>query len=61
MTDDVLPRIGDVLVVARGSWAFNDDRQLDPRKDPKRMIGQHGALTDDEVGVPLRLAGAFAT
>ncbi|WIB61796.1 alkaline phosphatase family protein [Curtobacterium sp. MCLR17_007] len=61
VTDDVLPRIGDVLVVARGSWAFNDDRQLDPRKDPKRMIGQHGALTDDEVGVPLRLAGAFAT
>ncbi|MCJ1715446.1 alkaline phosphatase family protein [Curtobacterium sp. VKM Ac-2922] len=60
VADDVLPRIGDVLIVARGSWAFNDDRQLDPRKDPKRMIGQHGALTDDEVGVPLRLAGAFA-
>ncbi|OIH93785.1 alkaline phosphatase family protein [Curtobacterium sp. MCBA15_001] len=60
VAEDVLPRIGDVLVVARGSWAFNDDRELDPRKDPKRMIGQHGALTDDEVGVPLRLAGAFA-
>ena len=58
--DRVLPRIGDVVVVARGSWAFNDDRELDPRKEPKRMIGQHGALTDDEVFVPLRLAGAFA-
>lgn len=60
VADEVRPRIGDVVVVARGSWAFNDDRELDPRKDPKRMIGQHGALTDDEVGVPLRLAGAFA-
>ncbi|TCK62806.1 nucleotide pyrophosphatase/phosphodiesterase family protein [Curtobacterium sp. PhB136] len=60
VSDAVLPRIGDVVVVARGSWAFNDDRELDPRKDPKRMVGQHGALTDDEVGVPLRLAGAFA-
>lgn len=61
VVDEVRPRIGDVVVVARGSWAFNDDRELDPRKDPKRMIGQHGALTDDEVGVPLRLAGAFAS
>ncbi|WP_181429053.1 alkaline phosphatase family protein [Curtobacterium sp. MCSS17_008] len=57
----VLPRIGDVVVVARGSWAFNDDRDLDPRKEPRRMIGQHGAMTDDEVFVPLRLAGAFAS
>ena len=56
----VLPRIGDMVVVARGSWAFNDDRDLDPRREPKRMIGQHGAMTDDEVFVPLRLAGAFA-
>ncbi|MFJ3383081.1 MULTISPECIES: alkaline phosphatase family protein [unclassified Curtobacterium] len=60
VSDAVLPRIGDVVVVARGSWAFNDDRELDPRKDPKRMVGQHGALTDEELGVPLRLAGAFA-
>lgn len=60
VSDAVLPRIGDVVVVARGSWAFNDDRELDPRKDPKRMIGQHGALTDEELGVPLRFAGAFA-
>ncbi|MBT2500978.1 alkaline phosphatase family protein [Curtobacterium sp. ISL-83] len=60
VTDEVLPRIGDVIVVARGAWAFNDDRALTPRDVPKRMIGQHGAMTDDETLVPLRLAGAFA-
>jgi hypothetical protein len=58
--DRVLPRIGDVVVVARGSWAFNDDRALAPDEVPGRMIGQHGAMTDDETLVPLRLAGAFA-
>jgi hypothetical protein len=56
--DAVLPRIGDVLIVGRGSWAFNDDRAL--TGDPKRMIGQHGALSDDEAFVPLVLAGGFA-
>jgi hypothetical protein len=60
VSDDVLPRIGDVIVVARGSWAFNDDRELGDGDVPKRMVGQHGAMTDDELGVPLRLAGAFA-
>lgn len=58
--DRVLPRIGDVIVVARGSWAFNDDRALRPGEVPKRMVGQHGAMTDEETFVPLRLAGAFA-
>ncbi|WIB27782.1 alkaline phosphatase family protein [Curtobacterium sp. MCSS17_015] len=57
---EVLPRIGDVLLVARGSWAFNDDRAVPAGTDPGRMIGQHGAMTDDELLVPLRLAGAFA-
>jgi hypothetical protein len=57
----VVPRIGDVIVVARASWAFNDDRALRPDETPKRMVGQHGAMTDDETFVPLRLAGAFAT
>ncbi|WP_260855591.1 alkaline phosphatase family protein [Curtobacterium sp. 9128] len=60
VSEQVLPRIGDVVVVARGSWAFNDDRDLDPRRTPSRMVGQHGAMTDEETGVPLRLAGAFA-
>jgi len=60
VSDAVVDRIGDVIVVARGSWAFNDDRGLRAGETPKRMLGQHGAMTDDETLVPLRLAGAFA-
>lgn len=60
VSDAVVERIGDVIVVARGSWAFNDDRGLRGGEVPKRMIGQHGAMTDEETMVPLRLAGAFA-
>ncbi|MBA8990197.1 hypothetical protein FHW23_001443 [Curtobacterium pusillum] len=60
VSDAVVPRIGDIVLVARGSWAFNDDRSLRDGEQPKRMIGQHGAMTDDETLVPLRLAGAFA-
>jgi hypothetical protein len=60
VSDAVVPRIGDVVLVARGSWAFNDDRALRDGESPKRMVGQHGAMTDEETMVPLRLAGAFA-
>lgn len=55
---DVLPRIGDVLVAARGSVAYYDDRVAD--KKAQRMIGQHGSLTDQERIVPLIGLGAFA-
>lgn len=55
---EVLPRIGDVLVVARGTWAFYDDRLSDKRAQD--MIGQHGALTPEETSVPLVRLGAFA-
>ncbi|MFZ7087906.1 alkaline phosphatase family protein [Curtobacterium sp. RRHDQ10] len=54
----VVPRIGDVVVVSRGAWAHNDDRAV--TGTPKRMIGQHGGMSDDESFVPLVLAGAFA-
>ncbi|MDT0118069.1 alkaline phosphatase family protein [Microbacterium sp. PRF11] len=56
--DDVRPRIGDVLVAARGRFAFYDDRESDKR--PQRMVGQHGSLTDEERTVPLLRLGAFA-
>lgn len=56
--DDVLPRIGDILVAARSGVAYYDDRLAD--KKPQRMIGQHGSLTDQERVVPLVRLGAFA-
>ncbi|MER7795743.1 nucleotide pyrophosphatase/phosphodiesterase family protein [Microbacterium sp. NPDC096154] len=56
--DAVRPRIGDLLVAARGTWAFYDDRLDDKR--PQDMIGQHGSITPEEVTVPLLRLGAYA-
>ncbi len=57
--DDVVrPRIGDVLVAARGTWAFYDDRLDDKRA--QGMIGQHGSVTPEETTVPLLRLGAYA-
>ncbi len=52
----VLPRIGDILVIARSRVAFY------ARADDsgRRMVGQHGALSPDEVRVPLIRLGAAA-
>lgn len=58
VADAVLPRIGDVLVAARGALAYYDDRLSDKRS--QSMIGQHGSLTDQERIVPLIGLGEFA-
>ncbi|HWI31936.1 MAG TPA: alkaline phosphatase family protein [Microbacterium sp.] len=56
--DEVLHRIGDLIVAARGTWAFYDDRLTDKRA--QLMIGQHGSTTPEETLVPLIRLGAFA-
>jgi hypothetical protein len=53
---EVLPRIGDVLVAARKRVAYYADADDRGRK----MIGQHGSLSPDELNVPLLRFGAFA-
>jgi predicted AlkP superfamily pyrophosphatase or phosphodiesterase len=58
VADEVLPRIGDVIVAARKGIAYYDSRPANQKA--RGMIGQHGSLTDDEVRVPLIRAGAFA-
>jgi hypothetical protein len=55
---DVRDRMGDVIVAARASIAYYDDRLAD--KAPQRMVGQHGSLTPEERIVPLIRLGAFA-
>ena len=55
---EVLPRIGDVLIAARGLVAYYDDRLED--KAAQRMVGQHGSLTSAERIVPLIRLGAYA-
>lgn len=53
---EVLPRIGDVLVLARKRIAY----YVDPLDRGRAMIGQHGSVTPDETAVPLLRFGAFA-
>lgn len=53
---EVLPRIGEVLVAARGDHAY----YTDPDDRARGMIGQHGSLTPAETAVPLLRFGAFA-
>jgi len=51
---EVAPRIGDVLVAARDRVAY----YVDPLDRGRRMIGQHGSLSAEELAVPLlRFAG----
>ncbi len=51
VSDAVLPRIGDLLVLAREGIALIDGRRVDP--GAFEMIGQHGSLTRAERDVPL--------
>lgn len=57
VAEPVRRRIGDVLVAARGAWAFYDDRLAD--KSAQKMVGQHGSVTPEETTVPLIRFGAF--
>ncbi len=55
--DRVLPRIGSVLVAARTSVAYYDERTATPRA--RAMVGQHGSFSPEETQVPLARWGAF--
>jgi hypothetical protein len=50
-------RIGDVVALARGTWAF-----LAPEREPgpSRLAAYHGSLTATEIAIPLLLARGAA-
>jgi len=52
---EVVPRIGDVLVAARDRVAY----YTDPEDRGRRMVGQHGSLSADELTIPLLRFGAW--
>lgn len=54
--DGVRPRIGDLIIAARGSLALYDLRRTRPTA--MSMVGQHGSWTDEERLVPLRVIPA---
>jgi hypothetical protein len=52
--DDALAgRIGDVVALARGNWAFPASRR---EPGPARLVAYHGSLTATELAVPLLTA-----
>jgi hypothetical protein len=51
VADHVLPRIGDLVVVATGRFAVVDSAMARP--ELLRLIGQHGARTPEETLVPV--------
>ena len=53
---EVAPRIGDVLIAARERVAY----YVDPDDRGRRMVGQHGSLSPDELAIPLLRFGAWA-
>lgn len=53
---EVAPRIGDVLVAARQPVAY----YVDPEDRGRRMIGQHGSLSPEELTIPLLRFGRWA-
>jgi hypothetical protein len=56
--DDALaPRIGDVVALARGTWAFTAGVR-DP--GPSRLAAYHGSLTPTELAIPLLAARGAA-
>jgi hypothetical protein len=46
-------RVGDVVALARGSWAFPASRR---EPGPARLAAYHGSLTATELAVPLLCA-----
>jgi hypothetical protein len=48
--DAVVERIGDVVALARGTWALTTPR-LEP--GPSRLVAYHGSLTATELAIPL--------
>lgn len=55
---EVADRIGDVIVAARKRVVYYDSRIANTA--PRKMIGQHGSLSEDETRIPLLRFGAFA-
>ena len=55
--DAVRPRIGDLLIAARGRIAYYDSRQV--QDSGRSMVGQHGSFTPEEQAVPLIGIGDF--
>jgi hypothetical protein len=55
--DGLAPRIGDVVALARGSWALTASVR---EPGPSRLVAYHGSLTPTELAIPLLTARGAA-
>ncbi len=55
---EVVPRIGDIIVAARKGIAYYDSRPA--VQHGRSMVGQHGSWSPEETAIPLLRFGAFA-
>jgi hypothetical protein len=53
VAEEVAERIGDVVVLARGSWAFTAPLR---EPGPSSLAAYHGSLTETELAIPLLVA-----
>jgi hypothetical protein len=51
--DDLAGRIGDVVALARGTWALTATER---EPGPSRLVGYHGSLTATELAIPMLAA-----
>jgi len=58
VSDEVKPRIGDLIVAARKNIAYYDGRPAN--QNGRKMVGQHGSWSPAELQVPLLRFGGFA-
>lgn len=58
VADEVLPRVGDIVVAARKAVVYYDSRTAS--ETALAMVGQHGSRSPEETTVPLLRFGAFA-
>jgi hypothetical protein len=59
VSEQVLPRIGDVIVAMRENFAIVDSRTARPAL--LALLGLHGSLTPAEVAIPLLQVPARVT
>ena len=58
VAEEVFDRIGDVVIAAKGGSAYYTSALSDAQS--RQMVGQHGGVSDDELGIPLIRFGAYA-
>jgi predicted AlkP superfamily pyrophosphatase or phosphodiesterase len=56
--EEVVPRIGDIIIAARKGIAYYDSRPA--KQTGRNMIGQHGSWSPEESNIPLLRFGAYA-